>query len=126
VERKIHYNYQGREAVLSSTTRDREASMSAGIRSSKCLTEHVWCGRICSYFNILFFAIHINFPFSQFLLELLCTMTIHPKQKSPLELQHEYLLPTKSLNKTTFKFSRPQKNKIKMSNSKNSNAPLGY
>lgn len=41
---KMNYKYQGRKTILSSTTRDGEASMSASIRSSKGFAEHMGCG----------------------------------------------------------------------------------
>jgi hypothetical protein len=114
VDRKIHYHYQGREAVLSSSTRNREASMGASIRSSKSLTEHVRCGRLCSYFNIIFFTICINIPFLEFLLELLCTMIVHAKQISPLKsfnmkVKKQKMLGKKSRRKSLFKSSRTEK-----------------
>lgn len=71
---KFHENHQGREAVLSSSSRNRETSMSTSIRSSEGLAEHVWRHRFASTFHVLlFFNFSFSFPFTPFLLTLLHT-----------------------------------------------------
>ena len=71
IRRKVQENYQGREAVLSSSARNREASMRTGIRSRKGLAEHVRCGWLDICFSILLFTICLCLPFLQLLLNLL-------------------------------------------------------
>ena len=66
--RQMHNSYQGREAVFCSSTRYREASISASIRSREGLAEHVGCRRLSSHLNTLLITILLNFPFSHLLL----------------------------------------------------------
>ena len=68
LRRQMHNSYQGREAVFCSSTRYREASMSASIRSREGLAEHVGCWRLSNHLNTLLITILLNFPFTHLLL----------------------------------------------------------